>query len=209
MSHTVTTSARRGQIVAAAIDTIAELGFDQASFARITARAGLSSPRLISYHFAGKDDLIRQIVSDVFEAGAQFMIARIEVEQTAAGRLRAYLQSNLQFLREHPREMAALTEIGPHLRTTDDRAHTSASCQEPSVSGLEALLRDGQQTGEFRDFDTRSMAVMIRGAIEAAAQRVRAEPSLDFDAYSHELVTTYALATSARPVGTAVDSRGS
>jgi hypothetical protein len=28
---------------------------------------------VISYHFAGKDELIRQVVADVFAAGAAFM----------------------------------------------------------------------------------------------------------------------------------------
>jgi Bacterial regulatory proteins, tetR family len=41
-------AARRNQIVAAAIDTIAEVGYARASFARIAARAGIS-PGLISY----------------------------------------------------------------------------------------------------------------------------------------------------------------
>jgi AcrR family transcriptional regulator len=195
MEHTFTTSARRAQIVQAAIDTIAELGYDRASFARITERAGLSSPRMISYHFAGKDDLIHQIVLDVYSAGARFMLARMQAEDTAAGRLRAYLEANLQFLREHPREIAALTEIGPHLVDESGDPYTSASAQEPSLRGLEPLLADGQRTGEFRDFDVRSMAVMVRGAIDAAGQRLRGEPGLDFDAYTREVVTTFALAT--------------
>ncbi|TDD47082.1 TetR family transcriptional regulator [Nonomuraea terrae] len=51
----VTNSARRAQIVGATIATIAELGYHQASFARIAERANLSSTRLISYHFDHKD----------------------------------------------------------------------------------------------------------------------------------------------------------
>lgn len=197
--YSVTTSARRAQIVQATIDTLADLGYDQASFARITERAGLSSPRMISYHFAGKQDLMRQIVIDVFELGAKFMVERIEVEDTSVRRLRAYLEANLRFLRDHPREVAALTEIGPHLRTESGSAYTSAGAQEPSVHGLAELLADGQRAGEFREFNTRSMAVMIRGAIEAAAQRVNGQSSLDFEDYARELVTVFALGSKAEP----------
>ncbi|WP_369360387.1 TetR/AcrR family transcriptional regulator [Streptomyces sp. cg2] len=193
--RTFTNAARRAQIVAAAIETIAELGYAKASFARITARAGLSSPRMISYHFADKDDLMHQIVREVFTAGAEFIGARMAAEETAAGRLRAYVEANLQFLREHPREMAALTEIGPHVRDADGRPYTSQSAQEPSVRGLEELLSAGQRGGEFRDFDVRSMAVMIRGAVDAAARRLRGEPGLDFDTYAREVATAFALAT--------------
>jgi hypothetical protein len=90
--------------------------------------------------------------------------------------------------------MAALTEIGPHARDASGLPYTSQSAQEPSVRGLEGLLSAGQRSGEFRDFDARSMAVMIRGAIDAAAQRLRGEPGLDFDAYTRELVTAFTLA---------------
>ena len=43
VNDTVTASARRAQIVTAAIDTIAELGYGNASLARIAKRAGISS----------------------------------------------------------------------------------------------------------------------------------------------------------------------
>jgi AcrR family transcriptional regulator len=56
-SRTFTESARRAQIVAAAIDVIADGGYASASFAAIARRAGLSSTGLISYHFASKEIL--------------------------------------------------------------------------------------------------------------------------------------------------------
>ncbi|AGZ41376.1 TetR/AcrR family transcriptional regulator [Actinoplanes friuliensis] len=193
MAHSITTAARRAQIVEAAIDTIVELGYDKASYARITERAGLSSPRLISYHFANKDDLIRQILVDVYTTAARLLGERIAREGTAGERLTAYLEGNVDFLREHPREVAALTAIGPHLRDDEGKPYTSASAQEPDVQALAGLLSEGQRSGEFRDFDTRSMAVLIRGAITAAVQRLH--DGLDFDAYRRELVTTFRLAT--------------
>ncbi|WP_314173757.1 TetR/AcrR family transcriptional regulator [Streptomyces winkii] len=199
MERTFTNAARRAQIVEAAVEVIAELGYGKASFARITERAGLSSPRMISYHFADKDDLIQQIVKEVFEAGARCIVDSMRAEDTAAGKLRAYLEANLRFLREHPREMAALTAIGPHLRDERGRPNTSQSVQEPSVRGLEPLLAEGQRSGEFRDFDVRSMAVIIRGAVDAAAQRLSGDPGpgFDFDAYTRELVDTFTCATRA------------
>lgn len=195
MGRTFTNEARRAQIVRAAIEVIADEGYEQASFARITKRAGLSSPRMISYHFAGKGDLVRQIVTDVITEGATAIMERIKAQDTARNRLRAYLEANLEFLRAHPREMAALTAIGPHLRDEEGQAHNHESAQEPMVKGLAELLADGQRTGEFRDFDTRSMAVLIRGTVEEAARRV--DSAFDFAAYIRELTTTIDLATRA------------
>jgi AcrR family transcriptional regulator len=66
--RTFTETARRAQIVQAAIDTIAELGYGRASLARIAERLGISKG-VISYHFAGKDDLIKEVVLEVVESG--------------------------------------------------------------------------------------------------------------------------------------------
>ena len=57
INRTFTETARRAQIVTAAIDTIAELGYGRASLARIAETAG-TSKSVILYHFSGKDDLI-------------------------------------------------------------------------------------------------------------------------------------------------------
>lgn len=197
MGRTFTTEARRSQIVRAAIETIAGLGYEKASFARITERAGLSSPRMISYHFADKDDLLRQVVIEVFGMAAERMTPVIDAEPTMTGKLRAYLETNLRFLRDHPLEITALTEIGPHLRGDDGAAYTSTGSQDHSVTGLAEILADGQRTGEFRDFDVRSMAVLIRASIDAAAQRVRDGSDVDLDTYATEVVTAIDLAVRA------------
>jgi AcrR family transcriptional regulator len=197
MGRTFINEARRAQIMAAAITTIAELGYAKASFARITEAAGLSSPRMISYHFTDKDGLIHEILRHVYGAGAAFIAERVAAATTATDRLTAYLQANLQFIHQHSAEMIALNEIGPHVRTPTDRPYTSVSAQEPGVVSLEKLLGQGQTDGEFRDFDTRSMAVIIRSAVDRAAERLREEPDFDFDTYAREVVTTFTIATRA------------
>src|SRR5580692_2855851 len=100
----------RRQIVAAAIDTIAEVGFAQASLARIAERIGVSKG-VISYHFAGKADLIRQVVVEIIEASRAYIIPRVFAESTGPARLRAYIESNLAFMREHRNSMIAILDI--------------------------------------------------------------------------------------------------
>jgi AcrR family transcriptional regulator len=56
-------TARRAQIVDTAIDLLAEHGYPDTSCAKIAKRAGLSSTGMISYYFAGKDDLIREVIA--------------------------------------------------------------------------------------------------------------------------------------------------
>jgi TetR/AcrR family transcriptional regulator, fatty acid metabolism regulator protein len=71
VNRTFTETARRTQIVAAAIDTIAELGYGRASLARIADTAG-TGKSVILYHFSGKDDLIRELVADLARYAREF-----------------------------------------------------------------------------------------------------------------------------------------
>lgn len=182
--------ARRAQIVECAIETIAEVGYAQASLNQIAERAGISKS-VISYHFEGKDELIEQVIADVSQAGAALMWPRVQAETTSAGMLRAYIQSHVDFMRSHPRHVAAVTEILIHNRTV----HADSGKTTP----LEERLRQGQRDGEFRAFSPRVMAWAIRAAIDEVARRYVANPSLDLDDCARELITTFDLATRAEP----------
>ncbi|SDW79285.1 DNA-binding transcriptional regulator, AcrR family [Amycolatopsis xylanica] len=189
--RTITNEARRAQIVQAAIEVLAESGYQGATFTRITKQAGLRSPRMISYHFANKDDLLSQVLVEVFTEGARLIIAAITEETTAAGKLRAYLEANLRFLHDHPKEVRALQAIAPYVKNAEGRTYTLQASREPSVSSLADMLARGQQSGEFRDFDVRAMAVMIRGAVESAAEQFNGDPPLDLETYIRETTDTF------------------
>ncbi len=188
-------TARRAQIVMAAIDTIAEAGYEQASFARIAERVGISRG-LISYHFAGKDDLIRQVVHDVVERGVAYMRPRIIAESTGPAMLRAYIASNLTFMREHRKEMTAILEI---TRSADGRRIFQ---DDPhvidAVRALEQLLSGFQTAGQLRpDVDPYAIAVAIRAAIDTVPSRLGLDPEFDIDRYASEIATIFDLATRA------------
>ncbi len=104
--------ARREQIVGAAVDVIVEVGYRQASLERIARRAGISRG-LISYHFAGRDELIAEVVLGVFRDGAEFMRPRVEAQPDATAMLRAYLETNLDFMAGHRQRMVAV--VAPEL----------------------------------------------------------------------------------------------
>jgi AcrR family transcriptional regulator len=195
-ARTFVETARRAQIVSAAIDTIAEVGYARASIARIAARLGISKG-LISYHFAGKDDLIKQVVLEVLEQGKAYMRPRIIAESTGAGILRAYIESNLAFMREHRNHLIAIVEIGRNGTTPDGQRRFDGDADvDAAVRILEQLLARFQTAGEFRsDFDPRVMAVAIRAAIDAVPPRLSFDPQLDIDKYAREIATAFQLAT--------------
>ncbi len=192
-------NARRQQIVAASIDTIAEVGYGQASLARIAARIGISKG-VISYHFAGKDDLIKQVVIDVVEAGRTYILPRVFAESTGPALLRAYIESNLAFMREHRNYMVAVVEI---LRngafTTDGGRRVDGRDIDVATHLLEEQLARLQAGGELRsDFDPGVMAVAIRATIDVVPHRLVLNPEFDIDKYASEIANIFELATRAK-----------
>lgn len=196
--RTFTEAARRAQIIEAAIDTIAEVGFARASLARIGARVGISKG-LIGYHFSGKDDLIEQVVVEVLEQGKAYMRPRIiDAMETGPGFLRAYIESNLAYMREQRNHMVAIVEIERAGLTADgqERFHTHADAIDEAVQTLRQHLAYYQAAGDLRpDFDPKVMAIAIRATTNAVLHRYARDPDLDLDNHARQIVTLFDLAT--------------
>ena len=192
----VTGTARRSQIIAATIAVIADERYDRASFARIAERAGISSTRLISYHFAGKADLMAAVAAEVIEAIGTWTGRAVHAEPTAAGKLRAHIQATVEFIDRRRAPMAALTGIllaGALEYTADDDGAAGVP--------LEDILRRGQADGEFRSFDPLVMATAIQRCVDGLPFLLQREPGLDCPQYARELVTLFELGTAAVPEG--------
>ena len=190
--RTFTEGARRAQIVQAAIETIAEAGYRGATFARIARQAGLSSTGLISYHFAGRDELIGEVVAKVIGDIGAFMTQRMARVTGPAAALRGYIEGNAEFTAGHRAEMKALLEIFLNGGLPYD-----TSAEQAVLSPIEEILRAGQRTGEFRAFDPTVMATLIQRAVDGLPFLLAAQPDLDVAAYAAEVVTTFELATRA------------
>ena len=195
--HTATTRARRAQIVAATIATIAESGYPRTSFARIADRAGLSSTRLISYHFADKRELMAQVVADLYGDMGEFMSDRLSGEDTAPGALRAYIQGTIAYLAANRAQMKALLEIFLSGALTAETGDAAADLV--ATNPVEQILRDGQTAGEFREFDPTIVAACIQRSLDAIPMLLQAQPDLDLDACAREVVTLFDLATASTP----------
>lgn len=194
-ARTPTDVVRRAQIVRAAIETINEVGYAKASFARIAKRAGLSSTGMISYHFRGRADLVAEVVSTVLDASVVYMRERIDAASTAPEKLRAYVEANLEFVAGHRGDLSALVQILQHGRSGDDDSKDSGSWYPDAVDRLEAALRAGQAAGEFGDFDPRVMALVIRNGIDSFHEELTVRPDTDVAAFAQALMTIIDRAT--------------
>lgn len=197
--RSATANERRTQIVAATIETIADLGYQRASFARIAERAQLSSTRLISYHFADKDELMRAVIVDVSTQLRAFISEQIQDTPDHRSKLCTYIRSRVEFTATHRGQMDALMSIFLESRGPAEQSSEDSVAERNAFSFVEGILGDGQRSGEFRSFDTFVMAATIQRAIDSLPFLLRAAPNLDMDLYANELITTFDLATRLNP----------
>ena len=187
--------ARRAQVVEAAIGAVAEVGYARASLSRIAEWAGISKS-VISYHFSGKEELLEQVVSRVYADCGEYMGARIEEERTFAGKLRAYVIAELEYMRDNRERMLAASEIATSHRTADGRLLFLEFGAE-DLGDLVEILEAGQAAGEFCAFDARVAAITITHAIDGALTEWHKDASLDLMAHGEELVAFVDRATRA------------
>lgn len=191
--------ARRAQIVAAAIEAIAELGYAKASLARIAKRAG-TSKGVITYHFAGKEDLIEEVVGELFAQGQSYMSPGIAAQPDGASMLRAYIETNLAYMRDHSNHLLTVLEIALNARNDDGSRMFDDAVLDIGVPGLQDMIEHFQSTGEFRaDIDPRVTAVTIREAIDSMPRRLARDPDMDLDHYGREMATLFVRAVLAQP----------
>ncbi|WP_208025701.1 TetR/AcrR family transcriptional regulator [Amycolatopsis acidicola] len=195
-AKTFTESGRRAQIVKAAIEVIAEVGFAKASFTRIAKHAGLSSTGMISYHFAGKDDLLAACVAEIEEVTGAFMGPRIDAAEGHVAQLRAYVESNVALVGEHPAAVRALIDIVKN-----------GAAQSAAVNGRLALVeehfRAGQAAGVFGPFDARTAALALMTGLDAVVATAAAAPPdpTELARLGRELAGLYVRATAPDPEG--------
>ncbi|MEW1734748.1 TetR/AcrR family transcriptional regulator [Nocardia beijingensis] len=187
--------ARRRQIIAAAVEVISEVGYANASLARIAERAGISKG-VISYHFDGKDDLMTQLVVQLYVSAAEYIAPRVAAAAGPRASLLAYLESNLGFIDANTTYVAALIEVVTNLRdAAGNPKFTSADGERDIIAPLTDILSEGQRSGEFGEFDPLLMAKSIRDAVDGAAGRAVREPDFAMDAYAAHLCRLFDVAT--------------
>lgn len=186
--------ARRAQIVQAAIETIAEVGYANATFARIASRAGIS-PGLISYHFAGKAELVTQIVADIEASMDRAILAVAEGEGSYPAALRAVIETQVRYFAAHTAEVLALGEIFTHARHDPGVGDLAEASRRGSLAEIEDMLREGQEHGELGEFSPRLMAVTLLAALEAVPGELLAHPDADVDEHARGLADIFEAAT--------------
>lgn len=189
-SGSFTETARREQIVGGAIAVLAENGYSATSLAAIADRLGVSKG-VISYHFAGKAEVLNEVVRSVLSEAEAWMSPRVAGAASFTEALRLYIASNLAFLDTHRTEIFALTEVLSNARATPGVAETFSESHQAAIAALEALFTGGRKAGEFGDVAPRASAISLRAAIDAVSGLIREDPAFDLTGFGTDLATLY------------------
>jgi AcrR family transcriptional regulator len=195
---TFTDRARRNQIIDCASELVAEIGYAQTSIRKIAERVGVAMS-VVLYHFANKEELVRAIATEGYRSAIEAIAPALNAETSATGKLHAYIRANVAFMKSHKTQFMAVLDIGLSYRSAagerlDQVQLEPELLEDLGVLDLAALLREGQETGEFRALDTARVAVALRGAINGAVLELANDPDFDVLAYGEELVTIFDLA---------------
>ncbi|WP_285030692.1 TetR/AcrR family transcriptional regulator [Mycolicibacterium sp. lyk4-40-TYG-92] len=203
MAATFTQSARRAQIVAAAIEVISESGWAQTSIRKIADQVGVAMSAVL-YHFGTKDNLVEAIIEEMYRTALAVVGPAIDAQSTAPKKLAAYIRSNIAYFETHRSYLTALMQLGTGYQTADGRrieefALTPELQQELAKLDPTSILIAGQQDGSFGDFPSVSMALAVRGAVNAAVEKILHEPGFDARAYGEDLVAIFDRAVGVNP----------
>jgi AcrR family transcriptional regulator len=187
------------------IEAVAELGYAGISLSKLAARARISKS-IISYHFSGKNELIEETVHRIYAQMSESFRERVFAAPTAGGQLRAYLEAEFAYLENHRSQLLTVANILNNHRDRKGRLYLKEEAEKTSINVLGKILEAGQQSGAFRPFPVRPMAVTIHSAINGALDEWVHDSKMSLAAYAEELITIFDLATRKNP-GAAVSNR--
>jgi AcrR family transcriptional regulator len=181
-------SARRAQIVACAIEVIAEIGWARSA---------------VLYHFGNKDNLVDAIIGEMYRTALAVVVPAVNAESTASGRLTAYIRANVAYFDTYRVHLTALTQISASYKPSDGRAFEELGLSPELSEQLAALdpaaiLTAGQHDREFGDFPVTSMSIALRGAVNAVVEKILRDPDFDAPAYGEDLVAIFGRAIGVR-----------
>ena len=105
---------RRKQILDTAMEVIIQNGYKQTTIASVAEKAGVSNG-VIFYYFKNKDELIEQINEILSEELHNYTDTRVLSQKTPEDRLKTYITSFLDFMRNNREKFMLLAELGINL----------------------------------------------------------------------------------------------
>ncbi|MFB7891113.1 TetR/AcrR family transcriptional regulator [Microbacterium sp. NPDC056044] len=185
-ARTFTETARRAQIIAAAIDTVNAIGFHRASLAEIATRARVAKSAIV-YYFSSRDALMLSVVEEVFSRVETAVAAAEVVEGGPAARLGAYARAYLSYVDGHRAEVTAGVEIVVSHRVEDGTP--LYLLRDPDDSSLlRRILREGMDEGAFRRMPLDVAVTLVESLLDVWTSELQRDLEAELGSFGEQIV---------------------
>lgn len=159
---------RQKQIIAAAIDTIHELGIEQSSIRQIGMKAGIS-PSLITHYFGSREELYTLVLRHLNRELSRATAARLRKAETPIERLLAIASAQFDADQFQPAVATAWFALWASLRGNPEMMRFQAIYEKRLASNIAFCLRSLIPEDQV-EFAVNCLLAMIDGLWVKAAQ---------------------------------------
>jgi AcrR family transcriptional regulator len=167
---------RRDQMLAAALEVIAERGFPETRISDVAERAGVSSA-LVIYYFKTKDNLLAEAMRHSEDAWYAEMARRVARIPTAAGRLEEVVAMTCLPGSDAPLEESWALWLDLWAQSLRDPAvgRVRKEFDEHFRETVRDIIRSGIEGGEFVEVDPDDFAVGYAALLDGLAIQIALE----------------------------------
>lgn len=162
---------RKEQILAAACEVVAEIGFKSLRIADVAKRAGTSTGT-VHYYFATKRDLMHAAFDWNFVRSIDRRRDVLDAQAPAGRRLRDFVDSYLPQGEDTTAAWRVWAELWVEALHDADLQELNDRVYGEWRRTVAAIIRDGQDAGEFRDGDPVLLANGLIGMIDGLSLQV-------------------------------------
>jgi transcriptional repressor BetI len=159
---------RQKQIIAAAIQTIHDVGIEQSSIREIGSRAGIS-PSLITHYFGSREELYTLVLRHLNRELSQATAGKLRAAQTPMERLFAIASAQFDPSQFQPATATAWFALWASLRGNPSMMRFQEIYERRLASNIAYCLRPLIPAGQI-DFAVNCLLAMIDGLWVKAAQ---------------------------------------
>lgn len=185
-SRTFTETARRAQLIAAAITTVNEIGYHRASLSEIAQRAGVAKSAIV-YYFSSRESLLLSVVEDVFTRLESAIAEAVDGDAAPSAQLLAYAQGYLTHVDAHRAEVTAGIEIVVSHRTEDGTPLYLTGTEEDSRL-LGGILAAGMEAGVFRRMPLKVAVALVEAVLDVATTELQRDLEADIEPFAAETI---------------------
>ncbi|NLS44277.1 MAG: TetR/AcrR family transcriptional regulator [Firmicutes bacterium] len=159
-------SGKRGMILAAALMIFSEKGFHGSTIEEIAEEAGVGKGTVYLY-FESKTDLFVSLVEERLRELKEIVVKHLEGLEGAGEKLTESIKLHWKFFNQSKEFVRViLSDLGGLGKELDERTRDA---RVRFIEVFESIIKEGTETGEFKEIQPRMAAYAIEGAISFVA----------------------------------------